>query len=162
LLICLLACASGPNAVYSGATYPVVASPEAVAERNQTPADQVVIGEVMATCEMSDREDLLGIFDNRSCKRAEMTHVMKTEASKAGGQTLVARRCDMDAEAGVDFSSEHYTDHSIECHADVARSKALTATSNTPEWLKCAVAPQRPSTPPSAAPSTGSSSACKP
>jgi hypothetical protein len=135
----LLACGGGTRAIYTGEKYPVVVSPEGIEEKNQTPTDQIVIGEVTATCEMSDRQDFFGLFSNRSCERAAMDRAMKAEASNAGGQSLVGCRCDTDAESSVDFSSERYTEHSIECHADVTRARALTPPSHIPAALKPAL-----------------------
>ena len=122
LLLAACSSSSGPGARYSGSTEARVAAPWQLGEEAVTPDGYAVIGEVTASCNLSEgrrtieRERLIDV----DCSEARLMRALRDRAAAAGGELLIDRRC---ASQVVSESAAGRRLH-VRCSAEVARAEA--------------------------------------
>jgi hypothetical protein len=107
---------------YTGAAYPVIVGPRAVEDLLTLPEGYEVIGEVAIACSSRSRTDALMVLDTwGDCDVFQAIKDLKGRASRAGGEALVARRCDSAQDEGTGFDGGPTRSGRMVCKAQVAR-----------------------------------------
>ncbi len=121
LVLSACGASSGPGARFSGSSEAPIAAPWQLTEDAVVPEGYAVIGNVTASCNLSEgrrtieRERLIDV----DCSEARLMRALRERAAAAGGQLLVARDC---ASQVVRESTTGRTLH-VRCSAEVARAE---------------------------------------